>query len=237
MYDNDTLRVDLSALPDPQRRLWEELAATPRQFVLYGGTAIALRLGHRQSMDFDFFTNTAFTPSDLMRHVPYLKGATVQQSSANVLTCLVDRNGPVQVSFFGGLSLNRIEDPDTASGVKVASPIDLAATKVKILLDRASAKDYLDLDALMKAGIELPQALSAACAVYGKEYNPLLSVKALTYFEDGDVKQLPSDVKQRLAKAAREVNLERLAVLLPQRGLDRSIGEPDETSWSDERTS
>jgi hypothetical protein len=45
----------LDMLPKPQQNLWPELAQTPRDFALYGGTAIALRLGHRQSVDCDFF--------------------------------------------------------------------------------------------------------------------------------------------------------------------------------------
>jgi Nucleotidyl transferase AbiEii toxin, Type IV TA system len=49
----------LDILPDVQQRLWPELAQTPDNFTLYGGTAIALRLGHRQSVDFDFFALTS----------------------------------------------------------------------------------------------------------------------------------------------------------------------------------
>jgi hypothetical protein len=45
----------LDIVPPPQRRLWDELAAVPAAFVLYGGTAVALQLGHRTSVDFDFF--------------------------------------------------------------------------------------------------------------------------------------------------------------------------------------
>jgi hypothetical protein len=51
---------NLNILPEPQRRLWGELRDTPQAFVLYGGTALALRLGHRQSEDFDFFSNQPF---------------------------------------------------------------------------------------------------------------------------------------------------------------------------------
>jgi hypothetical protein len=45
----------LDILPAAQRRLWNDLDAIPPGFVLYGGTALALRLGHRTSVDFDFF--------------------------------------------------------------------------------------------------------------------------------------------------------------------------------------
>jgi hypothetical protein len=46
----------LSILPEPQRALWPILEQVPKRFVLYGGTAIALRLGHRESVDFYFLT-------------------------------------------------------------------------------------------------------------------------------------------------------------------------------------
>src|SRR5205085_7929658 len=51
-----TFAARLDILPAPQRTLWSELVALPRHFVLYGGTALALRLGLRVSVDFDFFS-------------------------------------------------------------------------------------------------------------------------------------------------------------------------------------
>lgn len=210
----------LDVLAKPQRLLWQELAATPRRFVLYGGTAIALRLGHRQSADFDFFSTDPFVPSDLIEKIPYLRAATMQQSSENTLTCMVDRGGSVQVAFFGGVKLNRVEDPEVpAGGPPVASLLDLAATKVKVLLDRASAKDYLDLDALLSAGIALPKALAAARAVYGETYNPALSLKALTFFDEGDLHTLRPELRQRLTRAARAVDYTKLPFLEFRRGL------------------
>jgi len=50
-------------LAAPQRRLWNEHVAVPKEFVLYDGTALALQLGHRRSLDFDFFGERPF---DLM---------------------------------------------------------------------------------------------------------------------------------------------------------------------------
>jgi hypothetical protein len=47
----------LNTLPAPQRALWSELEATP-----CGGTALVLRLGHRTSVDFDFFSNASVDP-------------------------------------------------------------------------------------------------------------------------------------------------------------------------------
>ena len=126
---------NLSILPEPQRQLWAELRDTPKMFVLYGGTALALRLGHRQSEDFDFFSNTSFHPSSLRGSIPYLKHAEMTQFQDNPLTAVVDRNGPVKLSFFGSLGIKRAQDPDVVeeNGVQVASILDLLASKLKIV--------------------------------------------------------------------------------------------------------
>jgi hypothetical protein len=83
----------LDILPLPQRALWAELDATPDHFTLYGGTALALRLGHRRSVDFYFFSRTAFSPGDLAREIPYLAGAEQVQVVSDTLTCRVERGG------------------------------------------------------------------------------------------------------------------------------------------------
>jgi len=77
---------NLSILPGPQRQLWAELKGTPKAFVLYGETALALRLGHRQSEDFDFFSNQPFHPDSLRDSIPYLKHAEMTQFQDNPLT-------------------------------------------------------------------------------------------------------------------------------------------------------
>lgn len=222
MAKRAAFRLDI--LPPPQRKLWDELPQCGPRFVLYGGTAIALRLGHRQSQDFDFFSTRPFVPSDLKRGIHFLQDAVEQMSAPNTLACLVDRQGPVQVSFFGALDLNHVEDPEAApNGLRVASLLDLAATKVKTILDRASYKDYIDVSALLESGITLPQALGAARAVYGETYNPLLSLKALTFFDEGDVNELSSSVRQQLEQAVRSVNLNEIPVFKARRGLTREV--------------
>lgn len=216
-----TFEPRLDILPRSQRRLWNELDTTPPHFVLYGGTALALRLGHRRSEDFDFFSNRTFAPHELLNRVPYLKNAVVRQQEPNTLTCRIERGGRVLVSFFGGLKLNRAADPQMAKGthVRVASLLDLAATKVAVIAGRASLKDYLDLDALFRAGIELPNALAAARAVYGAQFSPLPSLKALTFFEEGDVSKLAADKRRRLSEAAQKVDRNRLPVIEGRPGL------------------
>ena len=55
------MKPRLDILPSAQRSLWPHLRELPDDFVLYGGTAIALRLGHRESVDFDFFSDEPLT--------------------------------------------------------------------------------------------------------------------------------------------------------------------------------
>jgi hypothetical protein len=205
----------LDILPLPQQRLWPELAGIPDHFVLYGGTALALRLGHRDSVDFDFFSDREFQPMALYESLPFLKGASIVQSEANTLTCLADRDGDVKLSFFGLPHLARINPPDVCAdnALRIASLLDLAATKAAVVQQRAQAKDYLDIDALISAGVPLGEALAAARVVYGDAFAPTPTIKALAYFGDGDLSTLPDDVKQRLVAAATAVNPIRLPSL------------------------
>jgi hypothetical protein len=203
----------LDILPSAQRRLWPELDQVPDEFTLYGGTAIALHLGHRPSVDFDFFGNRPFDPAKLQAAIPFLAGALATRREKNTLTAILNRGGDVTVSFFGVPNLPRLVAPLVSddNGLKIASLLDLAGTKASVVQLRAEAKDYLDLDTLMtKGGITLPMALTAAQALYGTSFNPQITLKSLSYFDDGDLRSLPEESKARLVTAARDVDLDRL---------------------------
>jgi hypothetical protein len=211
----------LEVLPPPQRRLWDELATVPDEFVLYGGTALALHFGHRESVDFDFFGNKPLDTTGLIPHLPFLKGAVVTQREPNTLSCTVDRDGVVKLSFFGVPDLPRLLPPHRAqdNGLRVASLLDLAGTKASVVQVRAEAKDYIDIDALLIDGrVDLPTALAAAQVLYGTTFNPQNTLKALVYYEDGNLNRLPQSLKDRLVKAAREVDLDRLPLIANPNG-------------------
>ena len=216
----------LEILPEAQRRLWPELKDVPDLFTLYGGTALALRLGHRQSVDYDFFGNEEFDPDALFDQVPFLKDAEVTQKAPNTLTAKVNRGKDVSVSFFGVPELKRLHGGDTVNenGITVASIYDLAGTKAAVVQKRAEVKDYLDIDAMIQAKvIDLPQALTAGRMIYGKQFNPELTLKALCYFEDGNVRKFPQDARQRLINAVQQVDLANLPSL-GQSANDRDQG-------------
>ena len=66
----------LETLPPAQMRLWAELSEIPRDFVLYADTALALHLGHRDSVDFDFFGSRTFDVRALETAVSDVYGRT-----------------------------------------------------------------------------------------------------------------------------------------------------------------
>jgi hypothetical protein len=217
-----TPRTDI--LPPAQQRLWPELrAAASLGFALYGGTAIALRLGHRMSVDFDFFSDQALDRAALQAAFPFIAQSTVLQDQPNTLTINVPYSDAahthVKVSFFGGIGIGRVGQPSvTADSVlQVASLADLMATKTKVILQRAEAKDYRDIAAMAAAGQSLPHGLAAARAMYGRNFQPSESLKDMVYFEDGDLHTLTQSEKACLVKAASEVrDLPAVAILARQ---------------------
>ena len=202
----------LEILPTAQRQIWPALRPAPQMgFVLYGGTAIALRLGHRSSVDFDFFTDQPLNKHALYAAFPFLHQSVILQDEPDAFTSLVSPNIPpdqqVKISFFGSLSFGRVGEPESTDDgiVQVAALDDLMATKVKVILQRIEAKDYQDIVAMIRAGISISQGLAGARALYGQAFQPSESLKALVYFEGGDLQRLTSEERTLLIEAASSV--------------------------------
>ena len=81
-------RIDV--LPPAQRRIWGRLTEIPLDFVLYGGTGLAMRLGHRSSVDLDLFSPGSFSPGELARALPFARPAETLQSEMDTLTLFVE---------------------------------------------------------------------------------------------------------------------------------------------------
>lgn len=192
-------------LPPAQRKIWPQLApASTLSLVLYGGTAVALQLGHRQSLDFDFFSAERLDKKRLEESFAFLADArTVQESPDTLVVMAGDGEGAVKISFFGGLAIGHVNEPlQTVDGVLlVASLEDLLATKFKAILDRAEAKDYVDIAAMLVAGVSLARGLAAFSLMF--QGDPALALRALGYFRDGDLPMLARADQERL-RAARD---------------------------------
>jgi hypothetical protein len=194
-------------LPAAQREIWEALRpAASMGFVLYGGTAVALQLGHRRSVDFDFFNAEPLDKEAVRATFPFTGRAAILQDELNTLVVSAPMpSGPVRISFFGGIGFGRVNDPlQSRDGVLlVASLDDLMATKLKATLDRAEARDYRDLAAMLAAGVSLPKALAAFAAMFDAE--PRTALMAIGYFEDGDIATLTAEEKRTLTAARDKV--------------------------------
>jgi hypothetical protein len=203
------VRPRAEILPGAQRSLWPSLAPIARQkFVLYGGTALALRLGHRQSLDFDFFSDVGLDKAELARSLPFFESSQVVQDAPDTLTILVPVAGEfVKISFFGALGFGRVGEPETTDDgvLAIASVLDLFGTKLKVLFDRVEAKDYLDIGALLKHGHILSDGLGAARALFGRAFQPAEALKALTYFDGGDLDALAPEERELLIEHAAKV--------------------------------
>lgn len=211
----------IGILPPIQQRLWPELRpAAELGFALYGGTAIAIRLGHRASIDFDFFSDKPLDRNNIRGAFSFVPHAAVLQDFRETLSFLVPCDDTeaeqVKLSFYGSIGIGRVGKPDlTEDGVlQVASLDDLMATKVKVILQRIEAKDYRDLAAMLDAGVSLPKALAAARAMYGAEFQPSESLKAMVYFDGGDLFTLTKKERNSIVIAAAKVrNLPHVEIL------------------------
>jgi hypothetical protein len=122
----------------------------------------------------------------------------------------------VQLSFFGNLGLGQVAPEEVAEGprIKLASLLDLAGTKVAVVTQRAELRDYLDIHVLLtKANIPLSKMLAAAAAIYGTQFNPLLSLKAISYHDDPVVAELPQGIRRDLIDAVKATSLDDLPTL------------------------
>lgn len=194
-----------------QQKVWPNLkAATDLNYTLYGGTAIALRLGHRQSVDFDFFSSEPQNAKKLIAVMPFLKAAEIIQDAPDTRTYKVPVDGKeVKISFFNDMDMGRVGTPEfTPDGmIRVASPEDLMATKLKALMERSAAKDYQDIAEMCRAGYSIKTGLGAAATIYAPNFSPVLGVKSLIFFDDGDLHRLSQEDKDTIIETVKALDL------------------------------
>ena len=235
------LAAQWDVLEDQQKTIALTLGwTTVEGFALYGGTAIALRYGHRTSEDFDFFTEKPLNKAAIVRHLEEA-GRKIRSDQNEVDTLvLTTMPGNVKLSFFGSIAFGRVGAPDFApveptsfrleaapwfnvfGGLTVASPLDLFGTKLAALLNRVEAKDYIDVAELLRAGLSLGEGLAAATALYGQQFTPTECLRALTYFEGGDLARVDEKTRMELREASAQVRS------IPEmRVVSKSLGESE----------
>jgi len=153
------------------------------EFGLVGGTAIALHLGHRQSVDFDLFTNTKFDNEKIREKiVSDGKIEKVLRDENEEYTVIVD--GIKLTFFFYPFRLNFSEKFEKI--IKLPDLLTLAAMKAYTLGRRAKWKDYVDLYFIMKSGYDISEINKKAKRIFAGEFNEKIFRSQLSYFEDID---------------------------------------------------
>lgn len=95
------MTLHLEILLPEQRLFWDKYTHNvPKKFVLYGGTAVALRYGHRRSIDFDFFSDGVLDHDNLLQSLPILRDGEILQKGRSELVVRVLVNArPIKLNF------------------------------------------------------------------------------------------------------------------------------------------
>ena len=173
--------LHFDAVPHPVAALLRRLSPYPALagFALGGGTSLALRAGHRLSVDLDFFTEEEFQPEGLEERLG-LVGATILSVSRNSLTL---ETGGVKVDLLRH-SYKNLRPHEEIEGVRLVSLPDLAAMKLNAIANRGSKKDFYDVVELQKC-YALPEMLEFFAEKY-PHTDPFAVIRSLAWFEDAE---------------------------------------------------
>jgi predicted nucleotidyltransferase component of viral defense system len=162
-----------------------------RQFYLGGGTALALRLGHRISQDLDLFANIETLDDGLRRSIveELRKGHSVNLLQDSPLGLVLEVDGQV-VSFFSyGYPL--LEPADLVSGIQVASILDIGLMKLDAIAGRGMRKDFYDLY-FIASHVSLDKLFARSAEKYPHSHSfGMRALTALVDFEIADQQDEP----------------------------------------------
>ncbi len=147
---------------------------------LVGGTALALQLGHRVSIDLDFFGTIIPDSLEITLALQKVSNPILQYSTPNIFSFLVNEVKVDIVNYPYPWLTNPIE----VEGVVMASMKDIAAMKLSAISGRGSKKDFIDLFYLLNQ-FSLEEMISFYNNKY-KDGNAFLVLRSLTYFDDAD---------------------------------------------------
>lgn len=177
--------VHLDILNKQQRALLPSLAAIVEdKFYLAGGTALALQVGHRLSVDFDWFAPTIGDPEDLLRKIRQSDGEfRVLSTGTETLHLLMQG---VQVSFLGyDYPLLQPLVFWQEANCYLAGMQDIACMKLAAITGRGARKDFIDLHRIARDYYDLQTCLSLFQQKY-QLHDIGHVVRSLTYFEDAE---------------------------------------------------
>jgi hypothetical protein len=176
-------------------------------FNLVGGTALALYLGHRKSVDLDLFSNFAFNASQLIESIQQDYPLQLYNTASNTIRGIIEN---VNIDIIAHL-YPYINEPSVIDGIQILSVPDLIAMKLNaISVSGERSKDFIDIYFILE---EKRFSITDMLRFYQMKYNQhgdMHILKSLIYFEDVDLSGWPfllkkpylkwTDVKKKIEK-------------------------------------
>lgn len=155
---------------------------------LAGGTACALQLGHRVSLDLDFFTDQEFSTEIVLKQLEELPGFKLDETEKWTILGSFPK---VKFSYFY-YRYPLVKKTALFSKIRIASPEDIAAMKIAAICDRGTKRDFIDLYFLVQHGLSLNKILKLYDKRYGKLSNNIYHIlRSLRYFVDAEPQASP----------------------------------------------
>jgi hypothetical protein len=164
-----------------------------KDFYLAGGTALALYLGHRHSIDLDWFSDSFFCNSKFKEKLSKIGKLIINQMDEGILNGVLDG---VKISFFDYPYPLISEKTKYQKNIYLAGKPDIAAMKLDAIATRGSGKDFIDLYFLLKE-YSMEELLGFLRKKFRKiEYNETHLLKHLIYFDDVDTENMVKMTKE-----------------------------------------
>lgn len=172
------MNMQNSVLSEKQKQLIPLLKDFSKQFGLIGGTAIALQIGHRRSIDFDLASDAIFDNSKIKNKIEKIDSVIIDEKGEYTI---IVNNTKITFLYYPF----SIEFNSNFEGIKTADLLTLSALKAYALGRRTKWKDYVDLYFILK-NYNLDQVVEKAESIFGQEFNEKIFRTQLGYFEDID---------------------------------------------------
>jgi hypothetical protein len=188
------------------------ISSFKREYYLVGGTAIALYIGHRRSVDFDLFKHTRINHKrNLDKMVRFNFPFTVTRHVTEQMNLTVN---DVKVTFFE-YPFEIPTDTSFENYIKLPSLLNLAAMKSYALGRRSKWKDYVDLYFLLKYYFSINEIFQSAQEIYGELFSAKLFRAQLAFHKDIDYSEeveyvipnppTPDEIRNTLIEKATDI--------------------------------
>jgi len=161
-----------------------------KDFILVGGTSLALQIGHRISIDLDFFRYSNEELDDVFDWINAYGDVKIINRTPRIINSLINE---IKVDFVS-YRYPFIDSTVEIENLKLASKKDIAAMKLSAITGRGTKKDFIDLYFLLDY-FSLPEMFEFFQKKYpdGSEF---LVFRSLTYFEDADLEPMPKMIEK-----------------------------------------